>query len=285
MSSFLLAEQLPKLQKQAERVGVDMRYVVNPYLTDRTEHFEHRADEPIFGASVGKLAVAHAVIAMLNPMSDVVITRHVKGSGQYDKLMAVGMRVPVHKLQKDMLQHSGNAAFAMLADEIGGADVLNTFYDSEGWEKTRVVSDEAGRTLLNTTTPHEALDQIEKLIAMRDEGYLQAVTVDALRNSQATHGNVRMIISSYKGVNIINKHGSYPGDKEDPFEFRHDVGVIGTETERIGYALMTRSAMNAKGSMASLAVQQFGLELARTLGAEGSLKRSVKLTGRVRRLF
>jgi hypothetical protein len=283
MSSFLLAEQLLRLQGQADKVGVDMRFVVEPSMLTGDLQIERGADKEVFGASVGELAVAHAAIELLDPEQRIIISRYVEGAGRYDTERAVGMQVSAVDLQRDMLQRSGNASFAMLADEIGGAEVLNDFYDSKGWEKTRVTSNTDGKTLLGNTTALEALDQLEKLVEGRDAGIMEAASVEALRESEVAPGNVRAVIRSYRKLNIINKHGSYSGDKADPYEFRHDVGVIGTDTERIGYAVMTRSPMSLKGSMAILAVQQFGVELSRALGAKDSLKIGPRVLGSLRR--
>ena len=245
------------LRRRAKVLGVTMHYFVEQKGTEVMNH----PDVMMFGASVGKIPLAHMVIEHLNPDEDFDINKDdiVDGGGAFDQSTSQGI-AKTAELLEDMLKNSGNTAFRLLAERLGGPDEIQAYYEQNGWVHTTVDRADNGRTILGQTTPSEVLAQLQLLIAPGSPSPLSVVARDALQgNTVSVHGIRQNPLDN--SLTVYNKTGEYNGDKSDPYVVRHDVGVVQGRKGTINYAVMTKSPRFARGLIANQVVRHFGAEM------------------------
>jgi hypothetical protein len=260
-------ERIKALINRAEKLGVCVRYAV--VLSEGKAIANHSQDQ-LFAASLGKLPLAHMAISLLSSGATVDIQKDFidsAGGGALDRVGQSGL-VTVDVLLDDMLRNSGNTAYRVLADYMGGPEALRAYYEIH-WKKTSVHSAANGRAQIGETTAYEAYSQLHSLLTdtSGDES-LRNVAIDALSHNTVTNHGIRQFVAPSSTVRIFNKTGEYNGDATDPQNYRHDTGYIRGDRGDVGYAIMTTSSARSRGIIANMTVAQFGAELARKVGGK-----------------
>ena len=253
-----LRGRLESLTRRAETLGFEVSAVV-----EQSGQLIHKhSDEPVFGASLGKLPLAVMAIESLEA--------HVPLS--IDGIHGIDEGVTAAELVKLMLGRSDNFSYRVLAEALGGPDAINDFYDQKGWHATRVKTAANGRAQLAETTASEALKQLQYILGPEADNDLADVARTALSEQQVTRYGIRQLKLNDPNIHIFNKTGEYPGDYHDPYVFRHDVGSIMGPSGRISYALMTSIAHEnilptpLKQFLADGTVKRFGSEFVAYVG-------------------
>jgi hypothetical protein len=255
-----LRNRLEIMTNRAELLGLEVHAVVE----QSGNKIHKQADEPMFSASLGKLPLAVMAIENLEP--------HVPL--QLDDLHGVDSGVSAAMLIEKMLKNSDNLSYRVLAEVLGGPEAVNEFYASKGWLRTRVKRAANGRTQIAESTPAEAIAQMEHILGDFSHNDLADVARMALSEQKVTRYGIRQLKVDDPRVHIFNKTGEYPGDHEDPFVFRHDVGSILGPNGRVSYAVMTAIPHDnllptpAKNFLANSTVKHIGAELINFVGGD-----------------
>jgi len=268
-----LCKQLEKRRALAERVGIEVDYlIVDGAKRENTEG--KGVDDVLFGASLGKLGIAKVAIDLhLDPEAIKVwdpALRDGTGSGFYDQERAPHSAM-IADLVSDMLGRSGNTPLRVLSPLLGGAEAINAHYMQKGYQRTRVFPGEEGnRVFLGPTTPREALMMLEDIF-QGPETDLASIAQDSLRLNRITNQGIRRSVrGTYLG--IINKTGNYHGDDADPYSVAHDVGIVESVSRKrkLKYAIMTKSPRSDRGikSAKAAAVRLFAEWTVGRMGAE-----------------
>lgn len=260
-----LRQRLELLTLRSESLGLNVHAIV--------EHSGHRifkqADEPVFGASLGKLPLAVMAAENLEPYAPLPL----------HDVHGVEPGLTAAELVEKMLKKSDNVSYRVLAEVLGGPEEINKFYHGKGWQETRVLSAPNGRAQLAETTATESLAQLKYILGSSLDNELAEIARQALSEQNVHKHGVRQLKLDDPSVHIFNKTGEYNGDLHDPVIYRHDVGSIFGPDARVSYAIMTSvpneavSLMTAKKFLADGVVKHFGAELVTYVG--GSLKPSV----------
>lgn len=248
-----LRERLQVLTDRAEPLGVEVRAIV-----EQSGHqIFKQADEPLFGASLGKIPLAVMAIENLEP--------HVPL--ELDDLHGIQSGATPAELIEKMIKKSDNVSYRILAEVLGGPAAINDFYDSKGWVETRVITAPNGRAQLGETTAGETLAQLKYVLGSSMDNELAEVARQALSEQEVNLHGIRQLKVDDPNVHIFNKTGEYNGDVSDPSIFRHDVGSILGPNGHVSYAVMTyiedesKLLTPAKKFLADSVVKQFGAEL------------------------
>jgi hypothetical protein len=260
-----LRGRLESLTRRAETLGFEVSAVV-----EQSGQLIHKhADEPVFGASLGKLPLAVMAIESLEAHVPLRV----------DDIHGIDEGVTPAELVTLMLGRSDNLSYRVLAEALGGPDAINDFYDQKGWHATKVKTAANGRAQLAETTASEALKQLQYILGPEADNDLSDVARTALSEQQVTRYGIRQLKLNDPSVHIFNKTGEYPGDYHDPYVFRHDVGSIMGPSGRVSYALMTSIAHDnilptpLKQFLADGTLKRFGSELITYVG--GNSKRDL----------
>ena len=187
---------------------------------------EERADEVVRAASVNKLAIACAVLDLvdrgalrLDRRLELKPELVVGGSGIYHSQPVFGDRLTVAGALTAMLLVSDNTAVRLCGLVCPGARV-NQYLARHGFRHTRVEPVDARRMYLGTTTAREMHRLLSELVAGRLVGAASTrFVLDVMRSTSGFHDGVRRGLSSDERSRIAVKHGAY----EDR---RHEVGIV-----------------------------------------------------------
>ncbi len=248
-----LEHGLADVREFADNHGVCLQYEVQT----NEGNIEYDQDVPVFSASIGKLALA-ATLAHHKPrMAKDMITIFSSdvatlGNGLFDHPQADSrhleypLEVPGKLVIKDMLGRSSNTAFIVLAKY--NAENIQKQYADLGWRNTTLIPTPGGGVELGTTTPEEALDQLQLIVEeRRRKGNITA---------QAAVKGLKMVSDTRHGLGLydltdlktLRKTGAYNGDPTDPHVYRHEVARVAAGQTGIDYAFMTQSADDSKKS-------------------------------------
>jgi beta-lactamase class A len=269
-----LFQEIERITKLANRLDINVQVLIR-YGDDTKEIFP---DHTLFAASLAKLPLAYMVLDKYyaQDILDIKPEQIAKnGNGKFD-MVCEASQVTAKALLEDMLMFSGNTAFNVFSSALGGADQINSFYKELGWVKTTVKPTKEGGVEIGTTTPREAMDQLEGLLDMSDENPLVETVQNALLDYAITRYGIRQRVLPSKNLTIYNKTGEYNGDHDVhnpvPYSVRHDVGLIQGGKGQILYALLTSTTKNKfRTKIASELLGQFGAEFANAVG-ESSTK-------------
>jgi beta-lactamase class A len=275
MPCYELADQLDGLEKirslidRSEILGVRTQFAI--FSPEEIIDGQNITNQ-LFAASLGKLPLAHMVIALLASGTEIQISKDfidTTGGGSLDTIKKDGI-VTVNELLDDMLRNSGNTAYRLLAHYLGGPDGLRPFYEAH-WKNTTVYNAPNGRALIGETTINEAYLQLHTLLTgTTGDSSLRTIAIDSLAHNTVTKHGIRQFVAPTSTLGIFNKTGEYNGDTEDPRNYRHDVGIVTGPKGALGYAIMTTSSQRGRGILADMTVAQVGAELARKVGGRDS---------------
>lgn len=259
--------------RRARRMGVAVRL-----LLQNDEHIKSAlsidADEQLFGAALGHLPLAAMMIEtnLIFPTRRFDIPRDVidtNGRGEYDHLDAPDTAT-ASELLDDMLRRSGSTPFRILSSRegVGGPAVMNYFYQTKAWTRTRISDVSDSKPSLNETTASEALRQLQTIVTgTNGNGYLRMVASDALEHNETYKYGIRQRVEPQEDIKIFNKTAEYPGDEQDDRAYRHDVGMVDGPTGRVWYAFLTSSNKVGRGLMANGLIGQMTADIAVSTGA------------------
>lgn len=251
-----LYRRLPVIKRRAAAVGVELVYDVQAEGSTGPER-----QKEMFAASLGKLALASALIKVPNILLDdklVILDTDVReGGGAYDKedvnlLDIVGEPViTVDQAMYDMLANSGETAYRLLsqrlAKSIGGdgdnAERLNELYRSLGYTRTNVIQRENGIEI-GESSPVEVIKQLDAIhdAAQQEGSHSLAGTAWLALSMGQREGNGMRRFNLPKAIDLLSKTGEYNGDPLDKHVYRHEAGhLILPDDNVIKYCFMTRS--------------------------------------------
>lgn len=260
-----------RIERSEKRHGITTSYIVqDDAITARRS--SQQPDLPMFGASLGKLPLAEAMISMQCP-PDLVVSWKSKdvdttGDGVFDK-RALLKRLPNREYREtagnllyDMLSpRSGNTPVRVFADHISSAKLstaglLNYIYDAMGMRETRVMSQGESRFYMWGTTAQESLDSFKRLLDPVDpEDPMSQIAIAALGSSEETtkYGTWPYVASGDR-LRLWRKHGEYNGDTDEewgvPFIVRHEVGTMkNNKNQQLSYAFLTRADINNRKAL------------------------------------
>ncbi len=241
-----LRQGLTDVREFAGHHGIRLNYEVQ---TDES-NIEHGQDVAMFSASIGKLALA-ATLAHHKPRmaedSISIFSSDVaeQGNGLFDhpqadtRNLVYPLEVPGELVIKDMLGRSSNTAFIVLA-KYNIANIQRQYADL-GWHNTTLIPTGGGGVQLGTTSPEEALDQLQLIIEERRKkrNITARAAVEGLKMVTDTrHG---LGLYDLSEVKTLRKTGAYNGNPTDPHVYRHEVARVVADKTSIDYAFMTQS--------------------------------------------
>lgn len=236
---------LESVAEKAIKKDITLRYrvVTNEGTLDREQ------DEPMFGASLGKLGPA-AVRAVDEPesaseivtvfRSDVVM----EGSGDLDFKQTQHQEDPQYPIKKtvayvlrDMLGKSSNTGWRVLTSN--RVKQLQVRYKELGWHNTTVDA-AIDWAELGDTTPAEALAQLALLQDLSREG--NEVAKAAMLGLATLHDR-RHGIGPYltDEVEVRRKLGQHNGNADYRGIYRHEGAILETRDKLVNHVIMVHS--------------------------------------------
>lgn len=268
-----LFQEVDRLTRRATIFDINVQGIIR-YGKGTKELFP---DHALFEASLGNVPLTHMVIDRfyaqdIFPIKPELIAK--SGSGIFDG-HADRPQATAEELLEDMLKRSGNTAFNVFSEALGGADEINSFYKDRGWARTKVGETLNGKVEVGSTTPREALEQFQGLLELSDDNPLVETVQNSLRDYTSARYGIRQRVQPSNDLVIYNITGEYNGDHHAhnpvPYSVRHDVGAIEGENGIILYALMTSTTKNMfKTKIASEILGQFGAEFASVVGGKST---------------
>ncbi|MEO5690698.1 MAG: serine hydrolase [Candidatus Saccharimonadales bacterium] len=240
-----LEDGLHRVSQYATNHGARFRFDVQ---NDRD--IAHEKDVPMFAASLSKLPLA-AVVSIERPKGNkehvTIFSNDVKldEAGQFDHVNPGEgpIQYPIEQSVNDvmiaMLGRSSNAAFRVLTKN--RAPELQDAYARHGWHNTTLIPKEDGKVEIGTTTPEEALAQLQLLsiLGSTKANRTARAAVEGLHTvTDTTHG---LGVYDLTDADVLRKLGRYNGDPDDPYVYRHEVARVVTDEGAIDYAFMVQS--------------------------------------------
>ena len=280
-----LAQNLDRLVGRTEKLGIQVGLYCQD-LSSMREVMAHRDREPMFAASLNKLAIAHMAASRLDLQACVPLPprdQRMAGAGAYDleQAHAEVADARVDSLLEDMLQPSGNSAMKALVEALGGPTSLNDYLQTTSFaqrslQQTYVyeLMDE-GKFYAGFTTPREVSYMLRDL---RDKATADPAYAKVWELAKGHRGNLATLraSASQRGIQIAGKSGQLNGfqleEGDSPHFLRHEAAVFERGEQAMVVAVMTTAPESRlspiKRWIASTFERQVGEAVCETLGGQ-----------------